>query len=73
MRIVIQPRSNGYGFDSYELQRALDTLRDATIQTEGGALIGVEGLLLGVVILRAKADTLRALAVLKTAGMRASV
>ena len=72
MRIVIQPRSDGYGLDGYELQRALDTLRDATIQTEGGALIGVEGSLLGVVILRARADTRRALAVLKTAGMRAS-
>ena len=72
MRIVLRPPADGYGFDRNELQRALDTLRDATIQIEGGAVVGVEGTTIGIVVLRAKADTGRALAALKLAGMHAS-
>lgn len=72
MRIIIQPPEDGYGFDGYELQRTLDLLSAATIQTEGGAIVSVEGARHGVVTLRAKADTQRALEVLKLAGMRVS-
>ena len=72
MRIVIQPPEDGYGFDGYELKRAMDVLGAATIQIEGGAIVGVEGTRHGVVTLRAKADTRRALEVLKLAGMRVS-
>ena len=72
MRIVIQAPEDGYGFDGYELQRTLDVLRAATIQTEGGAIVSVEGTRHGVVTLRAKADTRRAVEVLRLAGIRVS-
>jgi hypothetical protein len=72
MRLVIQPPEDGYGFDGYELQRTLDVLRAATIQTEGGAIVSVEGTRHGVVTLRAKADTRKALGALKAAGIRVS-
>ena len=70
MRIVIQPSEEGYPVDSYELQRTLDLLREATIQTEGGAIVSMEGARHGVVTLRVKADTRRALDILKHAGIR---
>jgi hypothetical protein len=72
MRIVIQPSEEGYPVDGYELQRTLDLLRDATIQTQGGAIVSMEGARHGVVTLRAKADMRRAMDVLKHAGIRVS-
>jgi hypothetical protein len=73
MRILIQPSTDGYSFDRNELDRALEALRGATVAVEVAAVIGLQGFKHGIVVLRAKADTGRALAVLKQAGMRASV
>jgi hypothetical protein len=73
MRILIQPSADGYGFDRIELDRALEALRGATVPVEVAAVVGLQGLKHGLVVLRAKADTARALVVLKQAGMRASV
>jgi len=72
MRIVIQPSEEGYPVDGYELQRTLDLLRDATIQTQGGAIVNMEGARHGIVTLRAKADMRKAMDILKHAGIRVS-
>ena len=72
MQIVIQPPEDGYGLDSYVLKKTQDVLRAATIQIEGLAVVTVRGTRRGVLTLRAKADTRRALEALKLAGLRVS-
>ena len=75
MRILIQPphETADVSVASDEVRRALDALRTARINTDGGGTIESEGVVTGVVTIRSDEDAAKALEVLAQAGINASI
>ena len=73
MRIVIRPSTvENRSLISDDISKALDVLRAATIQTDGGGTVGQNGDAYGVILLSHEADIPRAIDALAQAGIDAS-
>ena len=74
MRILIHPREDAEGGNNLgdDVRKALEVLRTAYIDTEGGGTVGSNGTATGVVMIRHDSDLAKALATLSKAGIRAS-
>jgi hypothetical protein len=75
MRILIQPApaTGDVHSVSDEVRRALDVLDAAFIRTEGGGTIESDGIVTGVIVIKLDEDVTKALAVLRQAGITASI
>ena len=73
MRIVIRPSTaENQNLISDDITKALDVLRAATIQTDGGGTVGQNGDAYGVILLSHEADIPRAIEALAQVGISAS-
>jgi len=72
MPIIIRPTNDGSGRGVVDLRKALEVLRAANIQTEGGGTLGRDEEAYGVIELVHETDVRRAIVALNRAGIAAS-